>query len=233
MIAALEERADELELHGSGAPRPRANLPRASPAAAAPAIRAIAAEQYRPRDRRGAEAVAHLVERRVQRGCRAGRRRAARAAAARGPRGWRAPRRSASPRARGSAAGCPPSSPRAAARIRVVCDVASRSVCDRVARREVVEAQPQADRPAHAPRRPQPPREPVDQRDEHRVELGPAAASTGRARAGRRSSAGAAPRAPGADRGCGPARAGAGRRRARACREPATSGQRRDVAPPS
>ena len=131
----------------------------------------VAPQQHGARDRRRAEALAHVVDRRVERGARGAGRTAARAGPRRRRRGWRARRRAASaPGARSAAA--PPRAARAprpgspASRA-----VASVIVCERVARvksskRSRITTVRQTRRAA-----PQPPCHAVDQPDEHRVEL--------------------------------------------------------------
>ena len=83
---------------------------------------------------------------------------------------------------------------------------------------EVVEAQPEHDGAPDPAGRPHPAGDPVDQAGEHRVEFVGRPRSAGPARAATRSSCAAGRPGPGADPGCGPARADAGRPRARASR---------------
>ena len=82
--------------------------------------------------------------------------------------------------------------------------------------REVGEPQPEHDRPAHPARRPQPPRDAIDQDHQHRRRAPRRAAVAVRAPAAPRSSADVRARARGAGHGCAPAHAGGDPTRGRA-----------------
>ena len=117
---------------------------------------AVAAEQHRAGDRGRPEAVAHVVERRVERVGAAGARTAARAGSRRRPRGCRARSRRASGPGASISGVAAASSSRAVARIVRVWAVASVSVCERVAREKSSKRSRSVDRAADPPRGPQP-----------------------------------------------------------------------------
>ena len=191
----------------------------------------VAAEQHAARDRARAEAVAHLVERRVERALAARRRTAARAARRRRRRGCATatptsvrPARSISGVAAASSA-----ARRGEDRPRVRGRARQRVRARRP--REVVEAQPQHDRAPDPAGGAHPPRDPVDERRPATASIsaGDRRRAAERALRADRAAAGGRP-APAAGRGCGRARAGGGPTPARASTTSAPSASARDLA---